>query len=492
MTLTFPQFPRLLIWLGGAVLVGIGAATQPLALMTALFVGLLVTISLISPIAGITIMLVLSPLRALMATAGVWPLPLDIGQLTFLAALFAAIIHYVANRRIGHESLSKPVFTAVYIPVIVFIAATGLTVFTAYSKGAWLTEWLKWLSIPVMMFLIDYAGRRGRWLWICFALVASAVANALVGIFIFLGGSGADHFAINERFFRAFGTFEQPNPFGGFMGLIAPLALMLALVFVLRAWHQWRRNHAIQRNTLLAMAFYGVASGLIVMALFMSWSRGAWLGFGVSFLAILFLIPRKLSYSVGIASAAIGLILGAWALGLVPASVEQRIVSATSEYFTLYDVRGVDITPLNYAVVERLAHWQAALNMATDSPWLGIGLGNYEIAYEKFRLLNWNHALGHAHNYYLNILGEAGIIGLLAYVFMWFATLYFAWRVKAHPNITVRFIAIALIASFVYLAIHSLLDNVYVNNLFLHIGTLLGILLVLYRETSSYTRIAIK
>ena len=328
--------------------------------------------------------------------------------------------------------------------------------------------------------------------WICFALVASAVANALVGIFIFLGGSGADHFAINERFFRAFGTFEQPNPFGGFMGIIAPLALMLALAFALKVWLQWRASRSIHSDTFIAMLFYGAASGVIVLALFMSWSRGAWLGFAVSMLGVVFLIPKKLSYSIFVASAAIVLIIGAWGLGLVPASVEQRVVSATSEYFTLYDVRGVDITSLNYAVVERLAHWQAALNMATDSPWLGVGLGNYEIAYNDFRLLNWNHALGHAHNYYLNILGEAGIIGLFGYLLMWLMLVFFAWRTKAHPDPTVRFAAIAIIASILYLAIHGLLDNVYVNNLFLHIGTLLGILLVLYRQTSNYTRIAIE
>ncbi|MAU11249.1 MAG: hypothetical protein CL607_15620 [Anaerolineaceae bacterium] len=491
MAIALPKNVKLTLWLGLAALIGIGAAVQPTAVLTLIILGLLTVFALVSPIAAMAIMLVLSPLRALMATANAWPLPLDIGQLTFLALLLAVAIQYVAHRSRSPESGYR-YDSVVYIPIFIFIVATGLSVFTAYSLGSWLTEWLKWLSIPLMMLVVDFTGRHGRWIWICFALVASAVANALVGIFIFLGGSGADHFAINERFFRAFGTFEQPNPFGGFMGIIAPLALMLALAFALKVWLQWRASRSIHSDTFIAMLFYGAASGVIVLALFMSWSRGAWLGFAVSMLGVVFLIPKKLSYSIFVASAAIVLIIGAWGLGLVPASVEQRVVSATSEYFTLYDVRGVDITSLNYAVVERLAHWQAALNMATDSPWLGVGLGNYEIAYNDFRLLNWNHALGHAHNYYLNILGEAGIIGLFGYLLMWLMLVFFAWRTKAHPDPTVRFAAIAIIASILYLAIHGLLDNVYVNNLFLHIGTLLGILLVLYRQTSNYTRIAIE
>jgi O-antigen ligase len=146
-------------------------------------------------------------------------------------------------------------------------------------------------------------------------------------------------------------------------------------------------------------------------------------------------------------------------------------------------VRGVDITPANYAIVERLAHWQAALNMADAHPWLGVGFGNYEIAYDSYRLLNWRESLGHAHNYYLNLLAETGIIGTSAYVALWIGVIGLTLRALRHPDTLARLTAAGLLGTWTYLLLHSLTDNVYVNNLFLHLGIMLGILANIIDQT---------
>ena len=56
--------------------------------------------------------------------------------------------------------------------------------------------------------------------------------------------------------------------------------------------------------------------------------------------------------------------------------------------------------------------------MAGDRPWLGVGFGNYGAAYEEYALINWPDPLGHAHNYYLNLVAEIGFIGLGAYLLL--------------------------------------------------------------------------
>ena len=61
--------------------------------------------------------------------------------------------------------------------------ATGITAFNALSMGAWLTEWLKWVS---MLLLIAICLDLGTWEWLVFALVLSGVANALIGIYEYL------------------------------------------------------------------------------------------------------------------------------------------------------------------------------------------------------------------------------------------------------------------------------------------------------------------
>ncbi|MGB1287396.1 MAG: O-antigen ligase family protein, partial [Aggregatilineales bacterium] len=296
---------------------------------------------------------------------------------------------------------------------------------------------------------------------------------------------GAPSLLINGRFFRAFGTFGQPNPFGGFMGLLIPLVLMLLLAYLRRIYHQYQAGQRLSVIQVIPAATYGLSSVLMIAAIFASWSRGAWLGLIIALGVMLFVLPRKLWQSILLAGTLCILVATMWTAGLLPQSVTARIASSTEEFFIFDDVRGVTITPENYAVVERLAHWQAALNMTREHPWLGVGLGNYEIVYEQYRLMAWQPPLGHAHNYYLNIFAEAGLFGLLSYLFLWSGMFYITWRARQHPDFMMRYLCIGLLGTWTYLMVHSLLDNLYVNNIFLHLGVLIGLVLLVYQQISS-------
>jgi putative inorganic carbon (hco3(-)) transporter len=239
----------------------------------------------------------------------------------------------------------------------------------------------------------------------------------------------------------------------------------------------------------VTILYYAVAASLLVAGVFISWSRGAWLGFAASIAVVAFALPRRAWQSVALVGGMAALVGLLWLAGRLPATIMERVSSATEELFAFDDVRGVDISPENYAVVERLAHWQAALNMARHNPWLGVGLGNYEVAYPDYRLLNWKFPLGHAHNYYLNVLAEAGMIGLISYGFLWIVVILLTWRARQHPNRVARAAALGLLGTWTYLSVHSLTDNLYVNNLFLHLGVMLGVLAVLYNEARKGVRL---
>jgi putative inorganic carbon (HCO3(-)) transporter len=247
-------------------------------------------------------------------------------------------------------------------------------------------------------------------------------------------------------------------------------------------------RHIHQVSLLLAF-FYAISAGMMLIAIGMSWSRGAWLGLGSALAVVAFALPRKTRYGLLTFGLILGILGGLWGAGLLPSSVLERLGTSTQEFFAFEDVRGVDITPENYAVAERLAHWQAALNMATYNPWLGVGVGNYEVAYNQYRLLNWDEPLGHAHNYYLNILAEAGIIGLLVYSKVWIVIITLSWRIRHHPDILARLIGVGLLGAWVYLLVHSLFDNLYVNNLFLHLGLMLGLLAIVSNQLGMYKRL---
>lgn len=459
----------------GGVLIAILPPTFALAFLGVAVIGICVVLE---PALALVVMLAVAPLKTLLTTETAYPLPIDIGQLAFAIAVGSWLVTKIARR----QNLWRGLPPILY-PILLFVGATLLTLPTAYSLGAALNEWVKWVEVAIIVYIVIDVGRLS---WLAFGVVLAGLIQALIGLYEFQGGSGAAHlWILDYRYFRAFGTFGQPNPFGAFIGLTIPVALGLAWGNLSGAWHQRRQQW--RHDVALALLYTG--SGLVlILALFASWSRGAWLGFGAAGVALIWAIPTRLWHRLALIGgvAVIGLLL--WANGSLPSQIIDRITDFGGSFTNFSDVRGVDINDDNYAVIERLAHWQSALEMAKAHPWLGVGFGNYEVAYPEFALLNWPMALGHAHNYYLNLLAETGIVGLLAYAIMWGSIVGLNWHIIQHTQLWQRGLAIGLLAAWVHLGMHSLVDKLYVNNSFLQIGVMLGLLGGLQLGKSTTTR----
>ncbi len=475
----------MVIGLMASIGIGLVALTQSVAVVV--IVGMVLAglvLATIHPIAVLVPLLILGPMRVLISTEATYQLPLDIGQIV--------LIIFFAAWGIQRVTRSAPPLrlTALWTPLtgslLLFIVVTGLSAFVAASLSAWMLEWAKWVLLFIVFTLVVNVFSTISWEWLIFALVLSGVANALVGIYEFFGGSGALHLLINDRFFRAFGTFGQPNPFGGFMGLLIPLSVMSAVGYVLR----WLKSSTSHRPLNLSLTvFYAFSSVILLIAIGMSWSRGAWLGLGAALLIMGFFVPRRLRVGVLLFAVIAGVGLIVWFSGLLPQSIVQRLQTSTEEFFAFEDVRGVDITPDNFAIAERLAHWQSAINMLTDRPFLGVGFGNYAVAYPNYQLINWTEPLGHAHNYYLNIFAEVGIIGLLVYGKVWITIFHRTWHAMSHPDTLSRLVIIGLLGAWVYLSVHSFFDNLYVNNLFLHFAVMISVVVLVLKEANTSVRI---
>lgn len=93
---------------------------------------------------------------------------------------------------------------------------------------------------------------------------------------------------------------------------------------------------------------------------------------------------------------------------------------------TVYD-RFLSIFDLNYqSNSERLLIWQGVSQMIVDHPLLGVGLGNfYGIYHSEYisPLAKEPQSHVHAHNLFLQIAVEAGLLGLAAFLFMIFSFL---------------------------------------------------------------------
>lgn len=475
-------------WSLVAILAGAMIALLPLPLaIGALAVAVLAVASLIDVRMALMILFTAAPLKALIETEvpGALNWPLDIGQ-----ALFVAVVALWAMRSIAQRRRLDLAWSPVFVPIILLIISVSFSVWTTLSFQRTIKELVIWLAILTMSVIVVSITKRGGIGYVVAALIVGAVVQMGIGLYEFLGGSGAPHlWILDYRYFRAFGSFGQPNPFGAFMGLTLPLALGATFGLATGAWNQYQESRKLKsvgsrydsarRNAVImsgSVLLAGAGSALLGVGLAISWSRGAWIGFAAAFAVMCVFAPRR--RLIGFGLAAVILLGGVIAIGtgLAPQSIVNRFSDFTRDLTGFTDVRGQVISDENYAVLERFAHWQAALAMATDSPWTGIGFGAYEVAYPRYPLMNWPFALGHAHNYYMNILAETGIIGLVGYASAWIAILLLTLRALNRHTGWRRGVALGLLGVWTHLLVHSVFDKLYVNNLFLHVGAMLGLI----------------
>lgn len=428
---------------------------------------------LMDPIVALAAALFVGPLGAwlMVQVPGV---PSIVGQLIFLLYLGLTGANFMLVRK---TSLSLP---PLLLPFCGFLFMAGLSLWKTLDLWQGFTELSKWVQMALILLLVyDRLASNDRIVTpknMVGVLVAAGLLQAGLGIYQFaLRGEGPETFHISGRFYRAYGTFMQPNPYAGFVAMLAAIGAGVCLVQGL----DYLKKTLLRKKIAMPPRFLGflvlcAVTLLLILGVVASWSRGGWVGFAAAVLAMLFVIPERRQRGVFLIAV---LILGGYlmvTLDLVPQQLTARLESLAA-YGQYPELRSVGINDANFSTLERMAHWHAALEMARSHFWLGVGLGNYEIAYPGFMLPNWTLPLGHAHNIYLNMLAETGFLGLCAYVMLLVALFFQLFRASRHLSGWQRGLAVGLLGAWTHMAVHNLVDNIMVNNVHLHMGVMLAL-----------------
>ncbi len=113
------------------------------------------------------------------------------------------------------------------------------------------------------------------------------------------------------------------------------------------------------------------------------------------------------------------------------------------------------------SLVQRETMWRQAVDLIRQSPLLGIGMGAYpQVApiappYSPAQP-GWGYP--HAHNLYLQLALDTGVVGVAAFLAIFGLAVASAWRTYRAGN--ERPLAIALLSSFAIIAVHSLGDTI--------------------------------
>ncbi len=394
------------------------------------------------------------------------------------------------------------------LPFVLFLFAAAVSITVASSLTDSVTELAKWIEMFAAYWLVAQFFDRARVERLLAVMLAAGLAQALLGIYQYYFRIGPEGFLLFDGAnLRAYGTFEQPNPYAGYLGLILPLALgtILGILSMLGgALGQRRAARArakvstdtpaqpdgvpVRFSLAVLLALASVALAAMLAALFFSYSRGAWIGVaaGLGVTALVALVRTKRAAALALSLAAVGLIVvGLGEINLVPSIIADRFATV-ADYLSFEDVRGVRANDENFAIVERRAHWQAAFEMFEDAPVLGVGIGNYAAAYPRYALPKWEDPLGHAHNYYFNVLAEAGALGFVTYLVLWSAIFWQVGRAAWLVGGWQQGVAAGALGVLVALSIHNFFDNLFVHAMYIQVGLTLGMIRVLVQQTKPY------
>lgn len=462
-------------------LVAPAIAVLPLWLAAAL-VGavIVVTLTIIEPAFGLYAAILSVPVQDLVTL----PAGLTVTQAVVVLAFGTWALRVLAH---PDRSLNLRLMT----PWLIFLGTQLLSiVFTPYSQIEGVLQFARWIAsfLAFVLTLGTITDQRRAW-GLVIALLLGPLIAALIGLVQFVFPSLApESFLIGGgNFARASATFGKPNPFAGYLNMAWPLGLALALSFVQLRGSKARGSHGTpqsgintQLRWLIAVALAG-CTVLLLGGLFASYSRGGWIG-AIAGLGVMAVVAGRRTATFAGLGLLLALLIGLLgAFSALPPTFTDRFQTITDN-LRIFDAGEVPITDENFAIVERMAHWQAGWRMFNAYPLFGVGTGNFNQAYPDYFVAPWSVSQGHAHNYYIHTLAETGIFGLFGYLVLLAAVAWQAIRARRALVGTVwGAAAVGVCGIMAAVAGHNIFENLHVLNMGIQLSGVWGLAVVAQR-----------
>ena len=230
-----------------------------------------------------------------------------------------------------------------------------------------------------------------------------------------------------------YGPYVNHNHYAGLMELLVPIPLVLSLTHLT---HEKERIAA------------GVAAAIMVGTVFLSGSRGGMIAIFVELaLLAVVLLRQKKTMRIALAAGAFAIVLVSLLAWLGGKELTSRVTSISTE--SRSEISGG----------VRLSIDRDALRMARHKPILGWGLGTFPIVYPQFRSFYTNFFVNEAHNDYLQLLSEMGLLGVAVTIWFLIALYRRAFRKISNWMSEVSgAVTLACTLGFTGILVHSLFD----------------------------------
>lgn len=354
-----------------------------------------------------------------------------------LVIVFGVLLIFLAIREF-REKREKTILSGLFL--FLFVACVGASFMYSQTKNLGFSELLAWGTMVPLYYL--YAYKRNDWIDRFLKIILIGTVGAVVlGYFLYF--FKAETRFIGPFFNTLYHAHVWPNAFALFLIMAWPISL---LFFEKKA--KWATSILI---------------GVILSALLLTYSRGAWIVLGGQLVLLFLYFYKRINWK----AALLILLTGVFAVGLFWQSnslramshdvidVQERATFANSESLT--------------SKQERVDFWVGAIELTAEKPMFGWGPYSFRYAYNPIQKTFLGNA-DHPHNLFLKISAEYGLVALFA--FLAFLATILVTVIRRFPTLSkvkkdkVYILCVAVAGAFA----HNLIDynlNFYVNLLLL-------------------------
>lgn len=278
-------------------------------------------------------------------------------------------------------------------------------------------------SLFFVMFNLIYENKKLVRSFLVFFILFGIVL-LLKDLYGFIGNSGLK----NAGLFQ--GSLVWHNQMAGFLLFLIPINLSLLI-----------KSKPLQVRLLFASSFF-----IALFAMLLTYSRGGWISLFISLIFFVAINIKKIQKSARIVLPIFFVFIIILLLVSKPSRIIERVNALRVDVFSNTKTVSGDL---------RTSVWQNSIKMFASSPVLGIGPGAFGSTYFNFQSAPWLYSK-YAHNYFLEILVELGVPGLLIFLSILLVMMrsFYEKKKKIFGNPLLVGITVALIASFV----HTLID----------------------------------
>lgn len=315
----------------------------------------------------------------------------------------------------------------IYIYAGVYLFATFASVTT---KGSLFGGLLTICFILFSVVVINAIESKMQLKILLFLMVSGGALVALYGFYQYIfqdkfGGVWVDT-EMFEGMFRVYSTFANPNVLGEYLLLIIPLSV--ACFFITKP--------------IIMKLFYLGATGAMMLCLILTYSRGCYIGILVAAAVFMVLLDKRFIF------------LGILGLLLLPFVLPETILNRFLSIGNMSD------SSTSY----RVYIWMGTIAMLKDYWFSGVGPGEaaFNVVYPVY---GYNGiSAPHAHNTYLQIMCDSGIIGIFAFIvviYQYFKALFCAYLKE--KDVTARILMISAMSAVTGFLVQSLFDYTFYN-----------------------------